>query len=74
MAPAVAIQLISQYGIPAAKEIYDVYKTWKDKKEITDADWADMLAVNARPLEFYEGTDGKIVPEPAPIPAMPWKP
>lgn len=56
MAPAVAIQLISQYGIPAAKAIYDVYKTWKDKREITDADWQDMLAINARPLEFYEGT------------------
>lgn len=68
MAPAIAIQLISQYGVPAAKAIYDVYKTWKDKKEITDADWADMLAINARPLEFYE----KYPLNPTPIPAMPW--
>lgn len=59
MAPAIALGLIQQFGVPAAKGLYDVYQLWKDKREITPEFWDQMLAVNAIPLSKYE--EGAVV-------------
>ena len=56
MTPSILIPLIVRYGIPGAEAIYKIIRTWENKSEITDADWAQLRAVNARPLSFYEGT------------------
>jgi tetrahydromethanopterin S-methyltransferase subunit H len=48
------ILLITKFGIPAGQAIYNVIKTWRDKTEITDADWAELKAINDRPLDYYE--------------------
>ena len=53
---ALAVQLAVKYGPIVGESLYKIYKTWLDKKEITPEMWAEARAVNARPIEFYEGT------------------
>ena len=48
------ILLIAQYGPVVAKSIYDAVKTWKNPNQPTDAEWNDLLAINAKPLSDYE--------------------
>lgn len=59
MSTTAIIGLITQYGIPGARAIYNIVKTWEGKKEITDKDWDELEATNARPLGFYEQEPSK---------------
>tara|TARA_R110000868_G_scaffold114363_1_gene306512 strand:+ start:2193 stop:2351 length:159 start_codon:yes stop_codon:yes gene_type:complete len=45
------VQLIAQYGIPAA---YKIWADWKDKNDPTEADWQELLKLVNTPLEDYE--------------------
>jgi hypothetical protein len=46
--------LIAQYGPVVAKSIYDVVKTWNNQNQPTEEEWGKLLAINARPLAYYE--------------------
>ena len=50
---ALAVQLIIKFGVPMAKDLWNLFK---DKKEVTPEMWAEAMAINDRPLEYYEGT------------------
>lgn len=45
------VNLIAQYGIPAA---YKIWADWKDKSEPTQADWDALLKLVGKSLEDYE--------------------
>lgn len=45
------IMLIAQYGVPLA---YEIWNTWKDKKEPTEADWNALKARVAKSADDYE--------------------